>query len=35
MWLSVAWLPSITILGLPAAVWMYSRLPFVVSLYRY
>ena len=35
IWLSVAWLASVSIIGLPVAVWMYSRLPYVVSLYRY
>jgi uncharacterized membrane protein YccF (DUF307 family) len=35
VWMAIAWVLSITIIGLPAAVWMYDRLPFVVSLYRY
>lgn len=35
IWMFFAWLASITIIGLPLAVWMYSRLPFVVSLYKY
>jgi len=35
IWMSIAWLATISILGLPVAVWMYNRLPFVVSLYRY
>lgn len=35
VWMGVAWLVSITIIGLPVAVWMYDRLPFVVSLYKY
>lgn len=35
IWMSIAWVASITIVGLPLAIWMYSRLPFVVSLYRY
>jgi len=35
LWMAVAWLLSISIVGLPGAVWMYSRLPFVVSLYKY
>jgi uncharacterized membrane protein YccF (DUF307 family) len=35
IWMVLAWLASITIVGLPLAVWMYDRLPFVVSLYRY
>lgn len=35
VWTAIAWLVSITIVGLPIAVWMYDRLPFVVSLYKY
>ncbi|MFD1599669.1 YccF domain-containing protein [Halobellus rarus] len=35
VWMSIAWLASISIVGLPVAVWMYDRLPFVVSLYKY
>lgn len=35
IWMFFAWVTSITIIGLPVAVWMYGKLPFVVSLYRY
>jgi uncharacterized membrane protein YccF (DUF307 family) len=35
VWMFFAWLASITIIGLPLAVWMYDRLPFIVSLYQY
>jgi len=35
IWMSLAWAASITIIGLPLAVWMYDRLPYVVSLYKY
>lgn len=35
VWMALAWLASITIVGLPIAVWMYGKLPYVVSLYRY
>jgi uncharacterized membrane protein YccF (DUF307 family) len=35
IWMFLAWLASITVIGLPVAVWMYDRLPFVVSLYQY
>jgi len=35
IWMFFAWLASITIIGLPLAVWMYDRLPFIVSLYQY
>lgn len=39
-WLSLAWsgvasLLSVTIVGLPVAIWMLDRLPYVTSLYRY
>jgi uncharacterized membrane protein YccF (DUF307 family) len=35
IWTGIAWLASITIVGLPVAIWMYDRLPFIVSLYKY
>lgn len=35
LWLSVAYLLTITIVGIPIAIIMYNKLPFVVSLYRY
>jgi uncharacterized membrane protein YccF (DUF307 family) len=35
VWMAIAWLVSITVIGLPLAVWMYDRLPFIVSLYQY
>lgn len=35
VWTGVAYALSVTIVGLPLAIWMYNRLPFVVSLYRY
>jgi uncharacterized membrane protein YccF (DUF307 family) len=35
IWMGIAWLASITIIGLPLAAWMYNMLPMVVSLYRY
>lgn len=35
IWMFFAWLASITVIGLPVAVWMYDRLPFIVSLYKY
>lgn len=34
-WMAGAWLLSVSIVGLPVAVWMYGKLPLVVSLYRY
>lgn len=33
--MGLAWLASITIIGLPLAIWLYGKLPYVVSLYRY
>ncbi len=35
LWMAVAYLFTISILGIPIAIWMYGKLPFVVSLYRY
>ncbi|ERG97613.1 MAG: putative membrane protein [Haloquadratum sp. J07HQX50] len=35
VWMSIAWILSVSIIGLPAAIWMYSKLPAVVSLYSY
>lgn len=35
IWMFVAWVASVTIVGLPVAIWMYGKLPFIVSLYRY
>lgn len=35
IWMGIAWVVSITVIGLPAAVWMYGKLPFIVSLYKY
>jgi len=35
IWMGVAYLFTLSILGLPIAVWMYDRLPWIVSLYRY
>lgn len=39
-WLSLAWvvvasLFAVTVVGLPVAVWLLNKLPFVLSLYRY
>jgi uncharacterized membrane protein YccF (DUF307 family) len=39
-WLSLAWANvaaflSVTIVGLPVALWMFNRLPYVTSLYRF
>lgn len=35
IWLSVAWLASITLILLPLAIWMYNRVPAVTTLKRY
>jgi uncharacterized membrane protein YccF (DUF307 family) len=39
-WLSLAWANvasflAVTIIGLPVAIWMFNRLPYVTSLYRF
>ena len=35
LWANVANLLAVSIIGLPVAIWMLHRLPFVLSLYRY
>ena len=35
VWMFGAWLVSITIIGIPIALLMYNRTPFIASLYRY
>ena len=35
VWMGVAYVLSLTIVGLPLAIWMYNKLPYVVSLYAY
>jgi uncharacterized membrane protein YccF (DUF307 family) len=35
LWMFVAWLIQLTIIGLPVALLMFNRTPFVASLYRY
>lgn len=35
LWGNLASLLAVTIIGLPVAIWMLNRLPFVVSLYKY
>jgi uncharacterized membrane protein YccF (DUF307 family) len=35
IWMSLAWLVSITLIGLPLAIWMYNRVPAVTTLKRY
>lgn len=35
VWTVVAYVLTLTVVGIPVAVWMHTRLPFVVSLYDY
>ena len=35
VWMGLAWLMSLTIIGIPIALLMYNRTPFIASLYRY
>jgi len=35
VWTGLAYTLTLSIVGLPLAVWMYGKLPFVVSLYEY
>ena len=35
LWANVAVVVALTIIGLPVALWMFNRLPFVTSLYRF
>ena len=35
LWANVAAFLAVTIIGLPVAFWMFNRLPFVTSLYRF
>ncbi|GGL46046.1 YccF domain-containing protein [Halocalculus aciditolerans] len=35
LWANVAAFLAVTIIGLPLAVWMFNRLPYVTSLYRF
>ena len=34
-WMTVAYAFTVSIIGLPIAIWMFGKLPYVVSLYRY
>lgn len=33
--MAIAYLFTLTIVGIPVAIWLYGKLPFVVSLYNY
>jgi uncharacterized membrane protein YccF (DUF307 family) len=35
LWANVAAFLAVTIIGLPVALWMFNRLPYVTSLYRF
>jgi len=35
LWMTVAYAFTVSIIGLPIAIWMFGKLPYVVSLYRY
>ncbi|AGN02741.1 hypothetical protein L593_14010 [Salinarchaeum sp. Harcht-Bsk1] len=35
LWTTVAYAFTVSIIGLPIAIWMFGKLPYVVSLYRY
>jgi uncharacterized membrane protein YccF (DUF307 family) len=35
LWANVAAFLAVTIVGLPVALWMFNRLPYVTSLYRF
>lgn len=35
IWLGLAWLASVTLIGLPLAIWMYNRVPALTTLKRY
>lgn len=35
LWANVAVVLAITVIGLPIAIWMFHRLPYVTSLYRF
>ncbi|RIK42324.1 MAG: hypothetical protein DCC58_11190 [Chloroflexi bacterium] len=35
IWLVVAWAASVSLIGLPLAIWMYNRVPAVTTLRRY
>src|SRR5262245_15725663 len=35
IWMGIAWLIQLTIIGIPIALLMFNRTPFIASLYRY
>jgi uncharacterized membrane protein YccF (DUF307 family) len=35
LWLTLAWFASITLIGIPLAIWLYNRVPAITTLRRY
>jgi len=35
VWMALAWLVQLTVIGIPLALLMFNRTPFIASLYRY
>jgi uncharacterized membrane protein YccF (DUF307 family) len=35
IWMSIGWVASVTIVGLPLAIWMFNRVPAITTLRRY
>jgi uncharacterized membrane protein YccF (DUF307 family) len=35
LWMGIAWLIQLTVIGIPIALLMFNRTPFIASLYRY
>jgi len=35
IWMAIAYALTLSIVGIPVAIWMYGKLPAIVSLYRY
>lgn len=35
LWMGLAWLIQLTVIGIPVALMMFSRTRFIASLYRY
>ncbi len=35
LWMAAAWLIQLTVIGIPIALLMFNRTPFIASLYRY
>lgn len=35
LWMGLAWLIQLTVIGIPIALLMFNRTPFIASLYRY